>query len=774
LNTLSIRLRYRPIRVGWCVARGDLEAFRMAARWSYTMWGGRFSPIIPVDNPEQAKHLVDLYRVDVLYPATDSPAVKAFIETQGHLPWMAYHDDLVMDHGQAGKSSTIADLLHPINRLFEEHFKPNANADPLLVLHEWQAGDPLSDFLLATFGDLPPAAETAEDYRSLMQLHLRAERHIITLDQPIPPLPMPRYSLSGFNRLYVDQHYIVRNHRNAPGFYMGDASNFDDLVNYWNLKAADILLLFFDHAHADRLTHFREFWLGQLPQFMRPNEGHHRPAVWHREDAEPGDLALFGEQLTINRIGPALWNGFNLKVPFMDFGDGEALASIDNSVEPPSIAFSIPNSPLKNTPSWHDQDYVVSIDPGIGLFRDERFTLHFPFIPALNEFYGRNAHHDWKGARAEPESLGIITSAGTAHLSVRAIEASRLITEIFKTIGIAAAPSSAGLICNRLIHQMGGLDSCRAFKIGGVRDLIEGYSPDQSFTTSAAKQAIRAADTDHPLDNYQQLYIEERKIGSSLTNDAVLAHLLRKQIFRPGLKLDCPNCSLEFWRSLDEVKTKSECEYCGHVFNIAPQLRDRDWAYRRSGLFGRNDNQEGAIPVVLTLQQLTDVHRLSAQLMTTAMTLTPNGADIAACETDFVLLSQRGRDHRIQVAIGECKTRKPIAEQDVQNLLRVANAFPTDRFDVFLVFSKLAAFSADELAHIRQANEGHRLRAIVLTERELEPWFMYERTEKEFDIRRHAVSFEDMAQITHDVFFEPRRRAAPAAAAVEAPAEPEN
>lgn len=47
-------------------------------------------------------------------------------------------------------------------------------------------------------------------------------------------------------------------------------------------------------------------------------------------------------------------------------------------------------------------------------------------------------------------------------------------------------------------------------------------------------------------------------------------------------------------------------------------------------------------------------------------------------------------------------------------------------------------------------------RAIILTTRELEPWFVYERTAKEFQINPHAVSFEDMAEVTQAVFFDKR------------------
>lgn len=137
------------------------------------------------------------------------------------------------------------------------------------------------------------------------------------------------------------------------------------------------------------------------------------------------------------------------------------------------------------------------------------------------------------------------------------------------------------------------------------------------------------------------------------------------------------------------------------------------------------------------------------------MDLHPGGGDIAACETDFVLIAARGTDRRIQIAIGECKTHRPIEQADVANLMRVARAFPEDRYAVFLVFSKLADFSPDELDLIRQVNVGHRRRAIVLTTRELEPWQIYENVPQGLDVSPFASSLSDLADATEQIFLAP-------------------
>ena len=165
-----------------------------------------------------------------------------------------------------------------------------------------------------------------------------------------------------------------------------------------------------------------------------------------------------------------------------------------------------------------------------------------------------------------------------------------------------------------------------------------------------------------------------------------------------------------------------------------------------------------AIPVVLTLQQLMHMHTMSDIIYCGAMDIKPDGANIQDCETDFVLVNNQGQERKIQVVLGECKSRKEITEQDVAHLKAVADAFPRDKFSVYLAFAKLTSFTDEEVERIKTLNDDHRLRTIMLTARDLEPLFVYERTKQEFDINEIAVSFKDMAVVTNQVFIQKKVR----------------
>lgn len=763
MNTLSLRYRYRPMRIGFCVETGDLEGFRRAVRLSFTMWGGSFNPIIPIGNTAFASGLAKLFRVDALYPTSDTSETKNFKASQKHIPWPLSGDDLFEETARKEKRARVVDLHHPILRLHEEHFRNNAAAaNGGIDLAQWDADDPLADVLLCSFGGTPAPQDIGIDYEGLAREHLFGKTLVVQKGIAIPPLDPTRMTLSQLNRAFIKRHYSVQNHWGRPGFYIGDATNFEDLVNFWNLRAADIQVSFFDPDHAVRFDLLRANWVRAIEahQAEHPNSG--GVALWHRRARPLDALEGFGSTKTDCAVDDALWNGLNVKAPIMYFGEGTALAAVSDNGSAPRISFSLTDRPFTARKTNYHEHFVLSVAPGVGLFGNEDSTLHVPFIPALNEYYGRKVHHSWRGVRAEPGSIGLILDAATDNVALTGLNIADLIGEIFRTNGIAAKPSKPGLVARSLIRQMGGLDGCRPFKIAGVRSLIENHSPDQSFSRATAMQVINGQNADRPLSEYQWLYIEPRPHDAALTNSSVLGYLLDKAVFRAGLNFRCSNCQLEFWLSLDDAKSRVECPFCGNVFNSGAQLRDKGWAFRRSGLFGRNDHQEGALPVSLTLQQLNRDSILDSALYTTAHELRPLTAAIPECETDFVVLTPRGRDHRIQIAIGECKTRQPITKSDVEHLRSVADAFPTSDFDVFIVFSKLSPFSPEEVALIRTLNDGdHHRRVIMFTTRELEPYFIYERTEQEFEIRKTAVSLEDMAENTDLVFFQERRKQAP-------------
>jgi predicted Zn-ribbon and HTH transcriptional regulator len=84
--------------------------------------------------------------------------------------------------------------------------------------------------------------------------------------------------------------------------------------------------------------------------------------------------------------------------------------------------------------------------------------------------------------------------------------------------------------------------------------------------------------------------------------------LVNSGILLMGIKPHCTSCGYANWFHVDDIKQKSECRGCGHVFNIAPET---PWLYRLNSLVESGVRQHGLTPVLLTLGELYDDSRSS-------------------------------------------------------------------------------------------------------------------------------------------------------------------
>jgi hypothetical protein len=65
----------------------------------------------------------------------------------------------------------------------------------------------------------------------------------------------------------------------------------------------------------------------------------------------------------------------------------------------------------------------------------------------------------------------------------------------------------------------------------------------------------------------------------------------------------------------------------------------------------------------------------------------------------------------------------------------------------------LSPFSAEEIALARTLNTKYEKRAILLSQRELEPYYIYERVNKERGTRYYGGTAKEMARTTAAIYF---------------------
>jgi hypothetical protein len=695
----------------------------------------------------------------VLLPVAATATTTGFIDGYPHLRLQLWGAGIFRD-----RHCAFVDIKHAIKRAIRDTgFVRDRFVRPI-----WTDADPFAPLLVTLFGTYPDAAAITIDYLRGIRSSLQMPDFPIDIHAPLSidlmerttPLPFTGFGLS---------HRRGRDGWLAPGVLLGGVANFDDLLLFWNLRAAGAQICFYDQDYSERLKPFVEAFLTVLRQ--RPPEVSNGVNFWSRAvDFPPQDWAtdLDVSGLTPNLCrgrGRSIWSGLNIPVVRPEFSSWhrDVVSSYSETDDQASVAFALTDRPCDDDdPLALDQRYVVTVDPQQYSAGFDDRTFATPFVPRLNEFYGRSFAGLYDRARAEPGAfgrgaVGIIANVRTQQLSVRAIRTHDWINALFGLFGVEVERSEPGRRCSRLIRQMGGLQGCQVFKVRGARDLVAQYSPEQSFTRGAAETKIGNQDPATGrmrFEEYEDLYIPAR---GRLTPSEVFQYLTGKGVFRAGLEFVCPNCELLSWIQLDEVATISTCLYCGHRFDVTSQLKDRDWRYRRSGLFGRDDHQPGGIPVALALQQLEVAFHDHLLMYATSLNFKSTNGTIEPCEADFlgIVAGARGiNEAPVQILLGEAKTRRAFDAQDVRKLGGLADAVPHDLADAFILFAKTEAFTDDEVRMAQGLNDQYRKRVILWSDNELEPYHVYERSEAKLGQRQYATTLSDMALVTEQLWFE--------------------
>jgi hypothetical protein len=756
-NTPRIWLEYRPVRIGWVISERDIAQLATAAAWSTCLWGGRFNPMIPTDDAKLADQLVKTFAIDVLMPVDNAEATRTFIDRFPYLAHDRWQDSIFDQRG-----CRFADIRHVGRRIVGHQDK---QVESELILPVWDQADVLHPLFSIMFGQYPAPNDQVADYRAAIKKAFSVPEKVIPAGGEVAP-----ELLEGISPLSLTA-YDLTHGRGAtsqldPGVVLGSATDFDDLVLFWNLRAAGATVFFYDQANGVRLRSAANRFLDKLRAgalvtwefvefWMRRPIG--TDASW-----QP-DLDLAGLPVASGQTY-GIWNGLNIRPCRPQFSSWyrDVVPSYTEGNDGAAASFALPDRPFTDDDVQSlSQKFVVVVDAEqYGHVGD--LTFETPFVPEMNEFYGRHFHYRYDSARAQlgglsKGSVGIITSISTQRLEVKAYHAFEWMTQFFSLCNLAVERSEPGLRCKRLIAQFGGLQDCRVLKIRGVRNLLRKYGVDESFTRTGAIEAIRDLDTTTQavgFDAFKNLYIEYRPEGGDLKPDDVLKYLLARRVFRVGLEFKCPNCELSSWIHLDDVRSKSICAYCDHNYDVTPQLKDRDWRYRRSGIFGRDDDQLGGVPVALTLQQIDTSLRDRLIMYSSAVNFRSAGVDIEPCESDFVaVVSGLGSESPVQLLFGEAKTGKPIDEEDVRKLGKLAMAVPTHLAQCFILFSKTDTFSSDEVSLARSLNSEYKRRVILWSRDELEPYFLYERAKDKLGKNSTAVTLTDMANITQRLWF---------------------
>lgn len=172
-------------------------------------------------------------------PVQATEQTAAFISAWPHLRLKIWNNSVFHN-----RHCAFVDIRHAVKRALRvSWFKRDRFIRPT-----WTNADPLAPLFSLIFGGYPDPREITINYARGIRSELdMPDRAINTTDQLAP-------ELLEFTTPLLFTGFHLTFHRDtsgwlAPGIVLGDVASFDDLLIFWNLRAAGAHVCFYDRAH---------------------------------------------------------------------------------------------------------------------------------------------------------------------------------------------------------------------------------------------------------------------------------------------------------------------------------------------------------------------------------------------------------------------------------------------------------------------------------------------------------------------------------------------
>ncbi|MFC1560921.1 hypothetical protein ACFL4V_00430 [Candidatus Latescibacterota bacterium] len=756
MATTTMSVKYRPARIGFLVRDGNIDDLVEVAGINTLLWGGIYNPIIPV-SPDTSftVQLIKLFNVDVLYPINNSNETNNIFEKYKLLGRHTLFRHPLFKTDSSGKNELgFFDTLNIMENYWEKEFKhSNKEESSNCVLIKWSKKEKLKNLLSISFGYFPTTYNLKYDFEELFLKKLHAKSLTLLTTKSINRNLIKRIYPLAVTKLGLD---IFGNWRGFnDGIYIGEVNDFWDLITFWNLRASGIYIYFLPLENIERCKGLITSHIKMISKIYENTSLRldNVPVYYEDKKFQKIKNALCDLDINANYVYHKLdkisWNGLNIEPYIYYCNRKEVLSNIDYVNNRYNVAIPLPEKPFKEIERDIGYQSIITSVESIGEYEYPEHTLNPPYIQDFNEFYWRDIASSTRNICVSKEGIDIIIKYFTETIYLHPLSHQRLIEKLFNYVDINPSLSQAGIITKRIIEKLSNLEGCRIFKINGVRKLIDSLKSDESISVNKAKKCIW---DNGNFKKHIRLFIEKRK-ERYLNTTQTFNFIIKNDIFRAGLELRCRYCNILNWLNLKEIDDIWTCKYCGFDNKTSLFLKDRgDWRFRKSGLFSKDNNQEGAIPVILTLMQLMRQLDNDNFIYSTSLNLASQIFNNVNCEIDFVALHY-GRRENIEIGIGECKNKGgKIEKNDIENLKKIREKFLEKDIECYLIFSKTAEkFQPDEINLLKKL-DSEFIPCIIFTNKELEPYEPYEEYTKTQLLHEYVHSLEGFAANSKHIY----------------------
>jgi hypothetical protein len=307
----------------------------------------------------EADQLQRTFKVDALFSLSETPRVVEFVQRASYLPWPDIHKSLFIE-GAGGPLPVLLDVYHPARELAEEREKQKlplpdgAPVLPNLLTRPKYVDDSLGDVLLATLGDYPDGDYCPIDYGRF------ADKLLGTNYLP-PQTELPSDYWSRLAPLAITERGLRVYKRaggwDTPGVFLGDPGSFSDLVAFWNLRAADIQVVFLPEKGDHRLLSATRNWLEKVKAHLETEGKFIKvPALWCTTERDlTAYMSISDAGYSVHQISDGTWNGLNIRPPRVHFEVHSVLGTVDEGEQ--AFLFL---SRFRARPSWKKRRLSIS------------------------------------------------------------------------------------------------------------------------------------------------------------------------------------------------------------------------------------------------------------------------------------------------------------------------------------------------------------------------------------------------------------------------------
>ena len=764
----ALSIRVRPLRVGLLVDPADRAGLYRAIELNSFLWGGSYNPIIPAYRRTPANW--ESHRVRHLPLPSD--IVKGYLD--GFDPDMVVRigtcvnrsfeignrdiveaDELIGSLQDSMSPRYGIGLIELLEDLIEKELKYKRNDDFQVFFPKLARTYGL--FLASVFGVPPKEAQKFIDNHFLNLAGI--SKGSVTINQFFELLRSPNF----FPRRLTAWALGVQPLR-EPQLFVCDAKSAQDIIDYWNLRAAGfyVVPVPIQTAGADNLKAFaREFIeRNYFPHRDNPQIFYHTTIQKSRSLSEETAKGFY-QSLNIDRPGPTAQPKVLLRLSLPRLWDNWAREHAFGE----DIAFPYAYEEERRIVEGEERLELRSQDPKLDAFQHysgkPKFANEFSFrfygskepmaevLPEgsrqLSSAMGSSGYYHWRFSTFGPVFLAH-SRKELIHFDLPVAEA--VMTGWFRERGWKVSLSGPGRIAKQIFKQLSGEYGIYQLAHKGVIELLGQLEKEAGMP----RQAV--------LEKLKQVIKSD---GLFYDAEHFLKGLLEANALKLGAKIQCPVCTRYNWYQLNALDYELRCRFC--LTDFSPPLespKDIEWTYRAHGPFASSIAQ-GAFTVLLTLKALgggidTGVTPLFSYIAE---------KDQKRLEADLTCLYKPStwRDKGTYVVHAECKSFNGFERKDIDRMKELSKTFPGSALVFATLNGELQEPEAKLIRNLALAERRKMRRGklysgvIVLTGTELfsdhihEKWEskggLYKRfSERGFDL----VHLEVLADVTQQLY----------------------